>query len=350
MITDEPTPAGVTRTEVFFPSGTEVLAGDLVLPAGEGPHPVLLSVAGTGPQNRYGDQVLPDGTVDLHPRHRWVGNRLAAAGIAQLCWDKRGVQASTGGDRSAGDPPGDRDAHASVLTDVEDLLAALAFLTGHPAVDSGRITVMGTSAGVYFACLAAARTDSPANYILWGGVHMPIEALCRAIYDLPLDYAARGRREHHWLLANNPGYYHLAGQWPELLAAARSGADVYEWEDEMGSHTRYLERLKQEIEYVYPEQFANIATPVLVIHGDRDLNVDVSEAYAAAEALRASGNPDVTLTIVPGADHGMHVAPSDITEDERMRDRFVRHRDDPHSEYFIASVIGWIRDTWIRYP
>ncbi|HEX5590680.1 MAG TPA: prolyl oligopeptidase family serine peptidase [Candidatus Limnocylindrales bacterium] len=340
----------VTRTEVRFPSGAETLAGDLVLPAGDGPHPALLTVAGTGPQNRYGDQVRPDGTVEPHPRHRWVGDRLAAAGIAQLCWDKRGVQGSTGGPRAAGDPPGDRDAYTSPLTDVDDLLAALAYLDGHPAIDSRRITVMGTSAGVYFACLAAARTTIPAGYILWGGVHLPIAELAKAIYDLPLDYAARGKREHDWLLANNPGYYDLARQWPNELAAALAGRDVYEWEDERGSHTIYLERLKQEIRFAYPEQFANIRTPVMVIHGDRDLNVDVSEAHAAAAALRAAGNPDVTLAIIPGADHGMHVAPADLPEDERMRDRLKRHRDDPYSEYFIGSVIGWIRDTWVRYP
>lgn len=340
----------VTRTAVRFPSGRETLAGDLVLPAGDGPHPALLSVAGTGPQNRYGDQVRPDGSVEPHPRHRWVGDRLAEAGIAQLCWDKRGVQASTGGPRAAGEPPGDRDAYTSPLTDVDDLLAALAFLDGHPAIDSHRITVMGTSAGVYFACLAAARTTIPAGYILWGGVHMPIDELGTAIYALPLEYAARGPGERDWLLANNPAYLGLAAQWPNELAAARAGADVFEWVDEDGPHTTHLERLKQEIEFPYPEQFANIRTPVMVIHGDRDLNVDVAEADAVAAALRAAGNRDVTLTIVPGADHGMHVAPDDISEDERLRNRFVRHRDDPYSEFFIASVIGWIRDTWVRYP
>ena len=341
---------GVTRREISFPSGLETLAGDLVLPAGRGPFPALLSVAGTGPQNRYGDQVLPDGTVEAHPRHRWVGDRLAAAGIAQLCWDKRGVQASTGGPRKAGDPPGERDAYTSPLTDVEDLLAALAFLDGRPEIDSRRITVMGTSAGVYFACLAAARTTLPASYILWGGLHMPIDQFAKIVYDLPLEYAARGQREHDWVLANSPAYFHLAKQWPNELAAALAGHDTYEWDDETGHHTTYLERLKQEIRFHYPDQFANIKAPVMVIHGDRDLNVDVSEAHAAAAALRAAGNPDVTLTIVPGADHGMHIAPADLDEDERMRERLKRHRADPYSEYFISSVIGWIRDTWVRYP
>ena len=339
-----------TRIEVSFPSGSETLVGDLLLPAGDGPHPVVLSVEGTGQQNRHGDHILPDGTPQPRTRQRWVGERLAAAGIAQLCWDKRGVGASSGGDRSPGDPPGTRDAHASPRTDVEDLLAALAFLRDHPSIDRRRITVMGTSAGVYFTCRAAALTDIPASYILWGGVHMPIEDFAHLIYDLPLDYAARGTVERDWLLANAPDYYRLALQWPDHLAAARAGEATYEWEDEGGPHRSYLERLKQEMAAPYPEQFANITAPVMVIHGDRDLNVDVSEAFAVAEALRAGGNPDVTLSIVPGATHEMRVAPSDLDEEERLRDRFIRHRDDPLSQYFTDSVIGWVRDTWARYP
>ncbi len=341
---------GVTRTEVRFPSGAEALVGDLVLPAGEGPHPVLLSVAGTGQQNRDGNQVMPDGTVKVNPRHRWIPDRLVDGGIALLSWDKRGVGASTGGDRSPGDPPGIRDSHASPKTDVEDLLAALTFLDSHPDIDSGRITVMGHSAGVYFACLAAARTTLPAAYVLWGGVHMPIDELARGIYDLAIDYAARGSAEREWLRANVPGYEGPAKRWPAVLAAAHAGAAVYEWEDESGKHTEYLERMKQELADPLPDQFANVQAPVMVIHGDRDLNVDASEAFAAAAALRAGGNPDVTLTIVPGADHGMRVTANDVSEDERMRNRFTHHRDDPYSEYFIGSVIGWIRDVWQRYP
>jgi uncharacterized protein len=340
---------GPMRTEVRFPSGAEVLVGDLVLPAGAGPHPVLLSVAGTGQQNRDGDQVLPDGTVMTGRRHHWIADRLAENGIGMLSWDKRGVGASTGGNRRPGDPPGIRDSHASPRTDVEDLLAALAFLDTHPDIDSGRITVMGHSAGVYFTCLAAARTTIPAAYVLWGGVHMPIDELAKRIYDLAIDYAARGAAEREWLSANVPNYDGPARRWPAVLAAARAGAEVYEWEDERGTHTEYLERMKQELADPLPDQFAHVQAPVMVIHGDRDLNVDVSEAHAAAAALRAGGNPDVTVTIVPGADHGMRVTANGVSEDERMRNRFARHRDDPYSEYFIASVIGWTRDVWHRY-
>lgn len=336
--------------EVSFPSGEETLAGDLVLPDGDMPHPALLTVAGTGPQNRYGDQVLPDGTVDSHPRHGWVGDRLAAAGIAQLRYDKRGVGMSTGGGSKAGEPPGHRDEYANVLTDVEDVESALAFLASQPEVDSERIVIMGTSAGAYFACLTAARTDLPKGYILWGGVHMDMADFGDLIYGRVIEYHERGPEQAAIVEEHASEFLKHAHQWPEVLAAARAGRERYEWDDDGERKSRSILRTKEELEIEYPKQFANITKPVMVIHGDEDMNVPVSEAHASAEALRQAGNDHVTLTIVPGADHGMHIAPPDMSYDQRMLHLFTTQREYPYSEYFINSVIGWIRDLERRFP
>ncbi|NND03873.1 MAG: alpha/beta fold hydrolase [Acidimicrobiia bacterium] len=337
-----------TVLEVSFSSGTETIAGDLVLPSGDGPFPALLTVAGTGPQNRYGDHVSPDGTVESHPRHRWVGDRLTGAGIAQLRYDKRGVGQSTGGGSGPGEPPGDRDEYANVLTDVEDVVSALEFLAARAEIDSNRITVMGTSAGVYFSCMAAAKTTIPSSYILWGGVHMGLDEFGDLIYNRALDYANRGPRERAVAEENAAEFLARADRWPEMLAAARAGADRFEYEEDGVTRSESLLRLKQELEFEYPRQFKNINTPVMVIHGDEDMNVPVSEAYEAAEELKRSGNQNVTLTIVPGADHCMHIAPSDFTFDDRMLHLFTTQRDYPYSDYFINSVIGWIKDLSLR--
>lgn len=340
--------SGHTRTEVTFASGSETLAGDLVLPAGAGRHPVVLSVAGTGPQNRYGDQVLEDGTVQPHPRHHWVGERLGAAGVAQLCWDKRGVQASTGGDRRPGDPPGDRDAHASVETDLEDVQSAIEFLAEHPEIDGSRIVVMGTSAGAHFACRVAARTTVPAAYILWGGVHQDIEDFCTYIYGLAGDYAARGPEHRALVEQGKKPLLQTAAVWQDIFDAARRGEEYYEWEDQDGTQRHYLARTVDELTHPYPEQFANITSPVLVVHGDRDINVPVRQAHDSADALRAAGNPDVTLAVIRGADHGMHIVPEPVDDEEHLRRWFRDGPRGPQSEAFIHTIVGWIADLWIR--
>jgi dipeptidyl aminopeptidase/acylaminoacyl peptidase len=335
---------GVVRRTISFRSGDETLAGDIVLPAKPGPHPAILSVAGTGPQNRYGDIVLPDGQVLPHRRYPWISNRLAQAGIASLYWDKRGVGQSSGGNRQPGDPPGERDAYTSVMTDVQDAESALYFLRKLPEVDPERIAVMGRSAGVYFTCLLATRTNLPAAYILTGGLHMGIDEFMELIYERVLAYASRGPEEEEWVKAHLSAFYGIARHWREVLAAANRGDDVYEyWEGDIVVR-EYLTRLKQELEYPLYDQFRHLNKPVLICHGDKVVNVPVQEAYKIAKELQDAGRPDVTLAIIPGADHSMRIAPPSLDDEIRFREQFDYNHDHPFSEFFIHSLIGWTLD------
>ena len=53
-----------------------------------------------------------------------------------------------------------------------------------------------------------------------------------------------------------------------------------------------------------------IHVPVLVILGERDMSTPAQEtAGSIREALRDGGNTDVTVTVVPRADHAIQVAP-----------------------------------------
>lgn len=335
-------PPGVIRKLISFRSDSEILVGDLVLPDSPGPHPAVLSVAGTGCQNRYGDY-FGDGKWRIHGTYRHVSDRLAQAGIASLLWDKRGVGASTGGDRRPGDEPGDRDSHACVETDVADAEQALLTLRNQDAVDPNRIAVQGKSAGVYFASLLAARTDLPAAYVFWGGVHRDIAALMECIYGQLEEYCARGPDLEAWVRANLPMNYQLHKHWRVILQAAREGSDVYQAGRGSDKVTVYLKRLKFELANPLADQFRNVKKPTLVIHGDKDYNVPVEDAYAIARELETSGNPDVALVIVPGADHSMQVAPSHTGDELRLRQRLsyssFQH---PMSEFFFEELIRWL--------
>jgi pimeloyl-ACP methyl ester carboxylesterase len=333
------------RREITFQSGDETLVGDFVLPVGPGPHPALLNIAGTGSQNRYGDVFMPDGEVVLHGRDRWVSDRLAQAGIASLYWDKRGVGKSTGGDRRPGDPPGNRDSHATVMTDVGDAENALLTLSSQPEIDPHRVVVMGHSAGVFFASLLASRTDLPAGYILWGGVHRSIEELMKWFYERIKKYAARGSEEHAWIMQHAPQVYRPAPYWREILAAARRGEESFAAGEGELAFQQYLGRLKQELAYPLPEQFRHIQKPALVIHGREDVNITHEDSFKIVRELQTAGNPNVTLVIVPGADHSMHIAPPDTDDDTRLREFWTRvcYRH-PYSELFIHALIGWTKD------
>lgn len=343
-VTSEASAADIKVRDVLFTSGDETLAGDLVIPEGDGPFPAVLTVTGPEPQNRLGDRVSPDGTVFGRPCQAWVGERLAEAGIAQLRYDMRGVGASTGGPRVPGDPPGPRDEYTDVLTDVGDASAALGFVSSQPEIDSNRIVVAGVGGGAYLTCLLAARTGVPAGYILWGTAHMGVAEYGDLLFGRTMAYYQGGSRRASVVRTHAAGLLERARHWPRELEAARAGAERFEWKQDGEARSRSLSRLRQEIHFDRRRQFANIGRPTLVIHGSLDMHVPVSEARAAVRALRAGCGEQVTLTVVPGADHMMHIGPSGMTFDERKLHSFRSRCDFPHSEFFISSLVGWIRD------
>ena len=70
----------------------------------------------------------------------------------------------------------------------------------------------------------------------------------------------------------------------------------------------------------------------------------VQEAFKIAQELRDAGRTDVTLVIVPGADHSMRIAPADLDDETRFREKFDYNDEHPFSEFFIHSLIGWTLD------
>ncbi len=332
------------RRPIFFNSEGERLAGDLILPDGDGPFPALLMLMGTGSQNRYGDNYLT-GKWTKGDTYPLLNERLARAGIASLCWDKRGVGESTGGDREPGDPPGDRNAHANDQTDVDDAEAALQFLVRQPEIDPERVAVWGWSAGVSFACMLAKRTDLPAAYVLVAGVYRSIPDLVDYLFDWINPYLARVPEAEAWIKEQAPYHYKYAKHWRGYIEAARRGEDEYQaGEGEDAAHW-YLGRAKQGIANPPAEDFKYVQKPTLVLHGDRDVNVPVEDCYDIIRELEEAGNEDVTLVVVPRADHGMRIHPVDASLEERRLARISPDQPrDPLSEFFVNSFIGWLTD------
>ena len=103
--------------------------GTLSLPPGDGPHPAVILISGTGPQDR--DESLASVTA-LRP-FRLIADHLTPLGIAVLRYDDRGVGESTGNFASA-----------TIAEFVTDGAAALAFLQNHPAIDPAQIGIPGS--------------------------------------------------------------------------------------------------------------------------------------------------------------------------------------------------------------
>lgn len=126
------------------------LQGVLTLPAGKGPFPAVLLVAGSGPQDR-------DETIGPNKPFRDIADGLAAAGIASLRYDKR---TRDYGAQMAG--------KAITVDDevTDDALSALRELGRQPHIDARRLFVLGHSLGALMAPRIGKRDPHLAGLIL----------------------------------------------------------------------------------------------------------------------------------------------------------------------------------------
>jgi len=114
------------------------LAGTLSLPRGEGPHPAILLLTGSGGHTR--DQVISG-----LPMFEVIGDFLAENGIAVLRMDDRGQGLSNGPNVRA----------SSTAERAKDAIAAFNHLLVQPEIDTSQIGLLGHSEGTHTATLLA---------------------------------------------------------------------------------------------------------------------------------------------------------------------------------------------------
>ncbi|TVR92661.1 MAG: alpha/beta hydrolase [Wenzhouxiangellaceae bacterium] len=144
-------PVHAERIDLNFKSAAGTLSGSLFLPAGEGPFPAVVFLAGSGDESYLtgweGDQ------------RSWFWPELQAwfakHGYAVYVFDKPGIGRSEGNWRKQNFD--DRAANA---------LAAVHMLRAHPDIQSTSIGLLGHSQGGWIAVMAAARTPDGVAFVI----------------------------------------------------------------------------------------------------------------------------------------------------------------------------------------
>ncbi len=148
----------LTVKKIDFKNGKQKLAGELILPEGKGPFPVIVQTHGSGEETREAS--------------RGLAYLFAANGIASFIFDKRGCGESSG-----------KEWRASFKDYAYDLLAAVESLSGSPEIDSKKIGIYGHSQGgwvvplayslkpgqIAFCIISAANAQSPVEENLYAG-------------------------------------------------------------------------------------------------------------------------------------------------------------------------------------
>lgn len=278
------------------------LAGTLTLPTGAGPHPAVVLISGSGPQDR-------DETLLGHKPFAVLADHLTRQGIAVLRYDDRGVAGSTGSRETA-----TMDDFAS------DAWAAIELLRTRPEIDPKRIGVIGHSeGGVVGPAVAAAHPKQVAFVVMLAGTGVPGKAIIP--HQLALIMRAEGadeptierersyaERMHAALLASPPGQAKPAlepilKEWYERLPADERQS-IGDFEQALADRVGPLDNpwMRHFLAYDPAPVLAKLKMPVLALNGELDLQVDPDQNLPPIEkALQA--NKRAKLVRLPGLNH-----------------------------------------------
>ena len=283
--------AQIVEENVTFDSGAVRLAGTLLLPPGDGPHPALVFLHGSGP----------------HPRAfvRPYAETFTALGIACFIYDKRGSGASTG------------DWVSSSLEDLaRDGVAALELVSERPEVDPARVGLWAPSQGAWVASLASGFTsDIGYLIVVSGGGMTPLES---ELYSYEQDFEAGGVSEAQKAQARK-----VLTRYFDYLATGEGHDTLVESIDAARDEPWYAFAPLAEIVPSEASQpaWAWVATfdpapyiaemrfPMLLLFGERDREQPTEMAVEKWQrGLEQAGNESVDIRIFPGADHLLRVA------------------------------------------
>ncbi len=280
------------------------LAGTLTLPKTGAPFPAVLLITGSGAEDR-------DETVFGHRPFLVLADYLTRRGIAVLRVDDRGVGKSTG-----------TTAKATSQDFAGDVLAGVEYLKSLKEINPKQIGLLGHSEGGIIAPMAAIQSPDVAFIVMMAGTGLTGEQIL--YLQSALIYKAEGISEE--VIAKDrklkEQIFAVIKQESDSTAAAKkmrqlmtdAMAQMDEKEKQALSYTP--EMVDMSIKQLLVPWFRYFLTydpvptlmkvkcPVLAINGDKDLQVPPKENLTAIEnALKAGGNKDYTIKLLPGLNH-----------------------------------------------
>jgi len=292
--------------EVTFANGDVTLAGTLTLPEGDGLHPAVVLITGSGPQDR--DESLAPLTA-LKP-FKLIADALSRWGIAVLRYDDRGVGESTGDHASA--------TSADFATDAA---AAIDYLLTRDDINPDEIGVLGHSEGGLIAAILGASNPDVAFIVSMAGTAVNGRDLL-LLQNQKLILAEGGTQEQadqqvaflnqaFDLLDSNESeavndlvYETVLAQvetLPEDQRAALGDIETYA-QGQAASLTSDWMRFF--LDYNPGDDWAQTTVPVLALFGGKDVQVVAEQNAPALEtALEQAGNADYEIVTLPSANH-----------------------------------------------
>jgi hypothetical protein len=318
-------PDGVAEFEHQFESAGLNLSGTLTLPENAPPNlPIVLMIHGSGPTDRDEN----GGGLEIN-LFRDVAYRLAEDGFASFRYDKRGVATSEG-----------------VFTDatmqdlLDDATAAIDYLVAERQVDKSQIYLLGHSEGGILAPILAQQNQFAGLLLLAGSYH-PLDWILIEQTKLIFDASGLTAEETADRVFRTVQFTDFvkssSGGWSDFTfeMIKEQVPELTEPEFEAQKRGMSLEWYREHFAHDPGQAIKNISIPVLIIQGDKDLQVPREEATRLGNALTQSGNNRVQVQILDDLNHLMRFHPDAPSIQ-------YRHLDDPVDPRVLSIISKWI--------
>ena len=268
-----PANAPYTAEDVVIPTTRGyTLAGTLTRPKGAAKMPVVVTISGSGPQDR-------DSRISIVPNYapfRDIADTLGRRGIAVLRFDDRGVGASGGAASRA---------NATSADFADDVASAVAYLRARADIDGTRIALAGHSEGGFIAPMVAAKDPSVRAIALLAGPAYN----GRRVLEFQNENAIKAATQ--LTETQRDSIRRTVPKGLDSLAAANTWMGFFMKTEPSAA----LRRVKQ---------------PTLVLQGNTDQQVTPEQADSIGTILKSSGNTRVTVQRFPATNHMFLVDPS----------------------------------------
>ena len=301
--------------EVAFDSsgGRAHLAGTLTLPEGNGPHPAILLISGSGLQDR-------DQHVFGHRPFLVWADYLSRRGFAVLRFDDRQIGGSTGDA-----------ANATTADFVEDAQGGVRFLRSRAEIDPTRVGLMGHSEGAIVGAIVASRDPATAFLVMLAGVGERGDDLLvgqmrelERLAGMPPETVERStailRHLHSAVMAvplDQPAEAALQAAWCAILEEDGQPActPMPEW-----ALTLRLPWMRWFLRYDPSSTLAKVSCPVLAVTGSNDLQTPARTNLDGIRRGLRNGVP-ATILRMDGLNHLLqHSSTGDPAEYPRIEE------------------------------
>ena len=269
-------PEMLRESEVTVGAGTKwALPATLTMPVGTG-NPAIVLVHGSGPNDRDETHLNP-----ANKPFKDLALGLASRGIAVLRYEKRtkvyGAAMVANGDYTVQEET------------VDDALAAVQLLRQTPGVDAKRIYVLGHSLGGYLAPRIGARDPKIAGFVVLAGSARPLEEIIvEQNQQLAMLDGTISKTEQKAIAKAQRTAAEIKALTPRDRAAkSYYGAPASYWLDLNG--------------YNAPQSARSLSQPMLILQGERDIQVTLTDYGLWKGALQNRQN--VSFVTYPKLNH-----------------------------------------------